>query len=432
VRNLLLRGRSLSRARPSGATLLTDVRLQAGGETMGQDPTEFEQSFAELNANFFLREFTYARNHFTPEGGSELELADHVIALRDLRMVFQMKERDPEKATSDPNEEKKWFDQKVQKEAIKQIKNTLEYLRKYNPLVPNQRGLARRVGDSLETLRVVKLVVHNAADALPDECRHRKSYISKTAGFVHVVAANDWLGILTFLVTPREIWEYFEFRERVCLAHPETTAQLKEQALVGQFLAVEGIGDPSPTYEERLSAFLGDPSEFDMSGVLRDYAERMVPLTHEVRALVEPTEDREDSYYRVLEEFANMPRTALKLFKERMILALQRCGQPRHFISRFVSDGVGFVILGAPEGAEAYAARGLKNYLDLHMYDQRVDIGVGLAIAKDGEFRNLFWQAVKQEWLADPDLENSVAEAIRDGDLPALKGGQVPRYHFRP
>ena len=52
-----------------------------------------EQFTAELNRHFFLKEFSFHKNKFRAACGSELEMADHVIALPDALFIFQLKER---------------------------------------------------------------------------------------------------------------------------------------------------------------------------------------------------------------------------------------------------------------------------------------------------------------------------------------------------
>ncbi len=48
-----------------------------------------EEFLAALNANIFLREFSFAKNEFSPAPGEEVEFADHVIWIDDLLIIFR-------------------------------------------------------------------------------------------------------------------------------------------------------------------------------------------------------------------------------------------------------------------------------------------------------------------------------------------------------
>jgi hypothetical protein len=52
------------------------------------DQTLLSAFVASLNANLFLREFSFARTCFTPPGGTEVELADHVVRVGDLLLFY--------------------------------------------------------------------------------------------------------------------------------------------------------------------------------------------------------------------------------------------------------------------------------------------------------------------------------------------------------
>ena len=59
---------------------------------MPHDPIETVVA-RDLHNMLYLAEFTFAANKFSPVGGSEVELADAVVALDDTLMIFQIKER---------------------------------------------------------------------------------------------------------------------------------------------------------------------------------------------------------------------------------------------------------------------------------------------------------------------------------------------------
>jgi len=99
-----------------------------------------ENDVAVINSNFFFKEFTFSKNKFkVRETDKELELADNVIWLDDLLIIYQIKERN--NVVDDKDKVINWFNQKVTKKAVKQIKDTLKYFENYDGIViQNEKG----------------------------------------------------------------------------------------------------------------------------------------------------------------------------------------------------------------------------------------------------------------------------------------------------
>ena len=83
-----------------------------------------------LHNLLFIEEFVFARNQFTPPASSELELADAVVMIGDVLLLYQIKERKVDRRI-DSASERKWFSDKVLGKATKQIRDTLRYLQTY-------------------------------------------------------------------------------------------------------------------------------------------------------------------------------------------------------------------------------------------------------------------------------------------------------------
>src|SRR3546814_18253518 len=79
--------------------------------------------------------------------------------------------------------------------------------------IVNERGHAFDIRRQ-ELTDIIKIVTYLPGDALPEECWHSRHYISRTAGFIHVIAAHDYLGVLEKLRVPEDIRRYFAYRER--------------------------------------------------------------------------------------------------------------------------------------------------------------------------------------------------------------------------
>ena len=48
---------------------------------------------------------------------------------------------------------------------------------------------------------------------LPEDCGQTRYYVSDTAGFIHILAAHDYLGILEKLRMPEDSRHLFRLRE---------------------------------------------------------------------------------------------------------------------------------------------------------------------------------------------------------------------------
>ena len=172
----------------------------------------FADELAALNEWHFFREFTYSRNTFQPVPNQEVELADNLIWLGDLLIAYQLKERE---VVPDANAEteKRWFERKVLKLATRQVRDTLGYLKGTERIeVQNHRN--RSFSLEFASVREFhKLVVYLPHASLPEEYRRIKHHRSQTAGVIHIIPAQDYMGIVRNLLTPIEVAEYLSFRE---------------------------------------------------------------------------------------------------------------------------------------------------------------------------------------------------------------------------
>ena len=117
-----------------------------------------EEKIADINCNYFLKKFIFSKNNFKPHPSREYELADNVIWLDDVLIVMQLKERN-ENHSNNTDNLKRWFNNKVLKKGIKQIKDTLNYLGNYEKIeIQNERNHIFTIYPQGIT-NVVKLIV---------------------------------------------------------------------------------------------------------------------------------------------------------------------------------------------------------------------------------------------------------------------------------
>jgi len=363
-----------------------------------------EEYIAHLNSLAFWKEFTFAQNKFAPQPGTEFELADNLVWLGEYAFVLQLKQRENE--TEDPEAERSWFQKKVIGTATSQVRDTLRYLNDHQDIrITNERGHGFDIRGR-ELANITKIVVFLGGRALPEDCWQTRFYISRTAGFIHVLAAHDYLGVLEKLRVPEDIRRYFGFREEVTPKLSDAGIVVDESDIMGAFLSEERL--PTPTSRETLRRFVQDLDDFDLSsliGNLHDHIQR--------------TEQPYD-YYRIMMEFARVPRSVWREVKVRFMKSLEAVQKgefARPFRMTFPATGCTFMIapldpqlpVSGPEG-EKTRTTGLQNLTYAAMYDAKVSKGIGILISKDGEYIQIDWSLLSVPWKSDPEMDARLAE----------------------
>jgi len=372
----------------------------------------------ELHSLLFLEEFTFARTQFTPPASSEVELADAVVLLGDVLLIYQIKERNPVDA-GDEEAERKWFQKTVLKHGTKQIRDTLGYLQSAPKImVPNERG---RVFDLAagRFSQITKVVIYRPSRHLPADCRAIRHYQSRTGGFIHVVEAQDYLEIGRTLRVPREVVNYFGYREAAITQFAEV-ANLPEPAIAGHFVGGDLSVAPNLTSVDYLHRLVQDAEQWDLAPLLRGLHEH----------LTFPGADND--YYEILIEIGKLPRSGWRALKERFVLAIQKTHAGKFVLPyRFVehSTGCGFIVIPAmPEAGKLSKEDlvcGLRNFTVAHKYDQRLDKCVGVIVNWDGEAFDILWALISHEWVHDPEIEAWLA---RSNPLRPVKPATVHGY----
>lgn len=389
---------------------------------MENNNLSLEEYLAQLNANIFLKEFSFAKNEFRPSPRREVEFADHVIWLDDLLILFQLKERG---SIGQPTEEseKNWFEKKVLKKATKQIRDTLNYLNEHNEIhIRNQRGYVFNISTQAKN-RLIKVVVHAPTDKLPEKYLYKKHYFSSSdAGFIHILPIVGYLNVCRTLFTPGEIVEYFNFRQNLLLKWPEQSEKLPESALLGQYL-YHDTSDICPI-EENIKYFItfqNKLDEFDISAVLQNFAEH-IEYRH--------SQNVEHDYYNILMEFAKLNRGDLKEAKLRIKLCMESCASDESDLPyRMVVPRTecGFVFIPIPKDGVDFRINALENLTYAAKYDQKLKRCIGVSFAKEGEYFLIDWCFLDSLWQYDEEMEQRLKE-----NFPFRKVNEkyMPRYTF--
>jgi hypothetical protein len=358
-----------------------------------------EEFLSNINANIFLREFSFSENEFNPTPGDKVEFADHVVWIDKIMFVFQVKERHEPKDASEETE-RKWFEKKVIGLGIKQIRDTIGYLETQDSIViTNQRGHNFKV-DKNRITDVVKIVIPAPSKFLPSDCWNSKYRISSSVGFVHIIPIQDYLEICRAFVTPTEINEYFNFREKISREFEETVKTVPESALIGQFLYGDFSEKPDSQYCIYQEALLRNTAEFDIMSILQNFGEHID---------FEKSKGDETKYYRILIEFAKLAGYELREIKERISLSLQACAKNKFRLPyRTVSPntGCGFVFIPTVKEYIHFRLNALQNLTDAAKYDQKLDRCIGISFAMDGDTFLIDWEFLEYPWKEDKDMDN--------------------------
>jgi hypothetical protein len=362
-----------------------------------------EEYIARLNGLAFWKEFTFANNKFMPLPGKELELADNFVWLGDYAFVLQLKERIA--AKEDPEAERGWFRNKVLGKATKQVRDTLQFLRDHETIrLTDERGHAFEIRGAQLT-DITSIVVFLGGQTLPKDCLHTHYHVSSTAGFIHILAAHDYLGVLGKLRVPEDIRRYFAYRREVTQRLRDAGIIVEESDIMGAFVGEQDA--PTQRSREILDRFVQDLDAFDLSQLIGNLHDH-----------VKNSEQPQD-YYRIMLEFARVPRSVWREVKLRFMLSLETI-QKKQFTSpfrlAFPAADCAFMIVAlhsqipatGPEG-ETMRVTGLKNLTYAAMYAAKVSKGVGIMISKDGDYLQLDWSWLNLPWKPDPEMDRELA-----------------------
>jgi hypothetical protein len=380
--------------------------------------TLLESSIASINANAFFPEFTFAATAFPVPGQGERELADHIVLIGDVGMIFQMKEREPQPSdTSD--EVQRWFDKKVRKKAVTQLRDTRQMLRAFGGMtLPNQAGHLVPV-DPPNIDSLVGIVVYRSAIPVSATLR---VYDSTSAGLVHFLSDAEYAEVCRVLSTPIEILDYLTFRATMANTHASVTAAVTERALLGQFIAEESDAVPSAHYEAVFDAWRDDASAYDLAWMLRQLGARVMYR--------EGADVSETSHHSILREFAMLSRSELAMFKTYLRLSLEAVRADKYALPyrMFVPRRqCGFAVIPMTTDMAPEARRFLTSMgqVSKHVFQATRHIALSI-VQRDGAI-DIEWMYAEGSPQPNPELEAKLAEYW---PFRTSSERNMPRYFF--
>lgn len=374
-----------------------------------------EEFTAEINRHFFLREFSFDRNKFKSACGQEYELADHVIAMPAGTLVFQLKEREAN-APADESSMTSWFRRKVLDKACRQLADTVRFLRaEPSLLVLNQRGHTHDLAGCTEN--IIQVILFRAHSPLPAEIRGQRHYVSKRAGFVHTMDIQDYYQLCHTLALPRELMQYFEFRQELLLARPDLN--WPEPILAAQFIMDTGDRLPDHTAMEVLGRTRIDNASVDLSPILTQFGGKIVHSS---------SPDNPHQYYQLLAELTKLDRAEMRELKRLIDWALVNAGgKDIQIPARLLcpSARIGFVVFPVHAGAYHLRMNALMNFSAAMKYESHLERQVGISVAKEADMIDIDWMLIEAPWEQDPDMEAHLERSY------PFRGMPEPRRVFR-
>lgn len=360
--------------------------------------TNSENTISKINSNVFFKEFTFTKNNFTDLTTKQrLEFSDNVVWLDNIFFIIEIKERDSNEGMG----EEKWFDNKVLRKAVNQIKNSHRYLEKY-PEIPivNEKGHSKNISNA-DLNDIQNIVIYSVSTEFSEEKRHIKFYQSQAIGLIHLFHSEDYYWICKYLITPAEVKEYLVFREKLFLNHPNSLNHLPEQYVLGHFLETLDTSELVPRYIENLSKYRSDLYDFNMSYIINNF-----------KTKISQDPKGKTDYYFIIAELAKLNRSELSEFKKRYLRAVEKCQESeidtpyRMYIPR---TDCAFVFIPLVEKVIEHWETALTNYSFAQKYDQKATKCVGLVIYEivlgEEKYFDMRWMYLEEEWKYNEEME---------------------------
>lgn len=380
--------------------------------------TKTEEMVSFINTNVFFKEFTFSKNKFhTSEKKNEYQLADNVVWLDDILLLYQIKDRNPEADSSEVN----WFNNKVIKQAKDQIKGTIQYFKDFSDIpIKNERGHILNIG-GVNTTNAKKIIIYTPTPSFPNEKRFIKFNRSKTVGLVHLFHSEDYAGICRFLFTPSEIDEYLSFREILYEKHEQKLNTLPEQYVLGHFLESTNTHKLDLIYLENLQKLVKNESEFDISFIIDFFKESIIKVGNG------------NDYYFIIKEIAKLDRAELKEFKLRFKLSLEKAELQKFTLPyrmTSIRTKCGFVFIPLQYEKSSVWQNALFNLTYAHKYEQKISKCLGMIVCYDSKqkYYDINWSYVENDWSYNEELEMKLQE---NNPFRKVSLRKTNKYYFK-
>lgn len=351
--------------------------------------TNSENIVTQINSSIFFKEFTFSKNDFKAlDTNQKLEFADNVVWLDNLFFIYQIKEKE-----ANASDQVKWFENKVLNKAVKQIKSTLKYIEAYPEItIENEKGHRLDILKAKKNLQPRNIIIYNPDKDFPEKQRHQKFYESSEIGLIHLFHTEDYYWICKYLITPAEIEEYLNFREKLFLFNKQASNVLPEQYFLGHFFETLEANHFNAAYIINVKNFNPDSKDFDISHIIENFNKNIKLINHQTE------------YYPIIQEIAKLNRSELIEFKKRLSLSIENSESKEVTLPYRMyvpATDCGFVFVPLHSTKSQYWETALYNFTLAHKYDSKAQKCIGVVIFRDTsnkEYFELFWQFADSEY----------------------------------
>lgn len=381
--------------------------------------TESENLITSINTNIFFSEFTFDKNEFYPTKSDKKELADNVLWLDDLLFIIQIKERNSTKSKTSVDN---WFKNKVLNKAKNQIKASLEYLNKYETIPITNKQNQKLDISKAKTKGIHKVIIYKTSETLNEIHKNTKFYKSQDIGYIHIFDSTDYYWICWYLHNPSELNEYLDFRVRIYQKHKKIIQILPEQYILTHFLNTEDETFLDPKYIETLSKLDNDRNDYDISWLIENFKNTLIP----------GSQNNPLDYHSIIKEIAKLKRYELYEFKSRFVKAIKNVNEdsftpPLRYTS--LRTECGFVVIPLFSKHSNSWKKALANFTAIYKYKRKVQKCLGVVIFKKGEYFEIYWAYMNDEWSFDSQLEEALSREEEFYGSGNLK--EITRYKFK-
>jgi len=377
-------------------------------------PSPFsEKAITLINQNLFFKEFTFDKNNFVTNNGTEVELADNLLWLDDLLIIIQIKEKD--KVGNIPIG--KWFENKVLKKAKNQIKNTHNLLETQRSITISN-GHDQHFEIAFSSIKQIhSVIIYHVAEMPPENVYAQKFYRSKAGIWIHIFTSEDYGHLCRYLITPAELNNYLIFRYDFLSSNVHNSC-LPEQYILAHFFKSPDNLAVNCTYISALSAIcnaIEQDNSYDLSGFLS--------LLHDTLKI-----KGDDNYVHIVKEFAKLNRFDLSFIKEIIVKAIttEVSNEPIMLMWRVVPRiDCGFVVMRLNQHDKNHHLTALKNFTLLFKYKHKLTKCIGLIVKHEGEFFDLDWCYINGPWEYDSESDRLVKEEMLFSPKPQIKGQET-------
>jgi len=369
-------------------------------ETAKEPASLLHDFIAQQQSNVFARAFSFGTNQLPTTAEKESELADRVLLVDNIGLIFQLRERE-HKVTPKSGDLEKWVSGQVVRKGVRRVQATRELLASYTSLsVVNHFGHRLTVTPSKPDALVGIVIYRVPPKSRPFRAARFKQY--RHGGFVHILRDTDYFEICNHFVTPAELVDYLEFRRDILLSWDPPSTAVSEIALIGQYL-LEDFSSPPSSSLERAARSRGGPTAAEFSFVLDSLgAELGVPEDEE-----DQDEDDDGSHedengahhaltshrYEILTELALLRRYELRALKLQIRTALEavranRFEQPLRITSR---RQCGFLIVPLMREFLERSLEALDSLAMASKHELDLKRQVGIGMWQTSEFVDIEW-----------------------------------------